>query len=82
MIFQLNQKINKIILNGCGTAYHSCLVAKYWFEELTTIDVEIDIASEFRYRKLKFDPKTIFIFLFLNLVKQQYSRCTEYMQKK
>ena len=32
--------INKIILIGCGTAYHSCLVAKYWFEELTDIDVE------------------------------------------
>ena len=45
------EKINKIILIGCGTAYHSCLVAKYWFEELTTIDVETDIASEFRYRK-------------------------------
>ena len=47
------QKINKIVLIGCGTAYHSCLVAKYWLEELTSIDVEIDIASEFRYRKLK-----------------------------
>ena len=39
-------EINKIILIGCGTAYHSCLVAKYWFEELTTLNVEIDIASE------------------------------------
>ena len=47
------QNINKIVLIGCGTAYHSCLVAKYWLEELTSIDVEIDIASEFRYRKLK-----------------------------
>ena len=46
-------KINKIILIGCGTAYHSCLVAKYWFEELSSVDVEIDIASEFRYRKVK-----------------------------
>ena len=47
------KNINKIILIGCGTAYNSCLTAKYWFEELTSIDVEIDIASEFRYRKLK-----------------------------
>ena len=47
------KKINKIVLIGCGTAYHSCLVAKYWFEELTSIDVDIDIASEFRYRNLK-----------------------------
>ncbi len=55
--------IKKIILIGCGTAYHSCLVAKYWFEELTNIDVEIDIASEFRYRKLKFNDKNLYIFV-------------------
>ncbi len=57
------KQINKIILIGCGTAYHSCLVAKYWLEELTTIDVEIDIASEFRYRKIKFNPKNLYIFV-------------------
>ena len=57
------EKISKIILIGCGTAYHSCLVAKYWFEELTKIDVEIDIASEFRYRKLKFSINTLYIFV-------------------
>ena len=57
------EKINKIVLIGCGTAYHSCLVAKYWFEELTSIDVEIDIASEFRYRKLKFNSENLYIFV-------------------
>ena len=57
------EKINKIVLIGCGTAYHSCLVAKYWFEELTTIDVEIDIASEFRYRKLRFNSDNLYIFV-------------------
>jgi glucosamine--fructose-6-phosphate aminotransferase (isomerizing) len=57
------EKINKIVLIGCGTAYHSCLVAKYWFEELTSIDVEIDIASEFRYRKLKFNSNNLYIFV-------------------
>ncbi len=57
------EKINKIVLVGCGTAYHSCLVAKYWFEELTSIDVEIDIASEFRYRKLKFNSNNLYIFV-------------------
>jgi glutamine---fructose-6-phosphate transaminase (isomerizing) len=55
--------INKIVLIGCGTAYNSCLTAKYWFEELTTIDVEVDIASEFRYRKLKFNSKNLYIFV-------------------
>lgn len=57
------KKINKIILIGCGTAYHSCLVAKYWFEELTQIDIEIDIASEFRYRNVKFDTNNLYIFV-------------------
>ena len=57
------EKIKKVVLIGCGTAYHSCLVAKYWFEELTNLDVEIDIASEFRYRKLKFDNKNLYIFV-------------------
>jgi len=57
------EKINKIILIGCGSAYHSCLVAKYWFEELTSFDVEADIASEFRYRKLKFNPNNLYIFV-------------------
>ena len=57
------KEINKIILIGCGTAYHSCLVAKYWFEQLTKIDIEIDIASEFRYRNLKFNSKNLYIFV-------------------
>ena len=38
----------KIVLIGCGTAYHSCATAKYWFEELTTIPIEVDVASEFQ----------------------------------
>ena len=57
------EKINKIILIGCGSAYHSCLVAKYWFEELTSIDVETDIASEFRYRKLRFNLNNLYVFV-------------------
>ena len=57
------KNINKIVLIGCGTAYHSCLVAKYWFEELTSIDVEIDVASEFRYKKLKFNSNNLYIFV-------------------
>ena len=62
--FPIDPKIlNKIVLIGCGTAYHSCLVAKYWFEELTNIDVEVDIASEFRYRNLKFNKKNLYIFV-------------------
>ena len=56
-------EINSITLIGCGTAYHSCLMAKYWFEELTQLDVSIDIASEFRYRKNRFKKDTLYIFV-------------------
>ena len=57
------QEIEKVILIGCGTAYHSCATAKYWFEELTNIPIEIDIVSEFRYRKIKFNNKNLYIFV-------------------
>ena len=56
-------EIKSIMLIGCGTAYHSCLMAKYWFEELTTLEVNIDIASEFRYRKNRFKNDTLYIFV-------------------
>ena len=56
-------EISSITLIGCGTAYHSCLMAKYWFEELTSLDVNIDIASEFRYRKNRFKKDTLYVFV-------------------
>ena len=56
-------EIKSIMLIGCGTAYHSCLMAKYWFEELTNLDVNIDIASEFRYRKNRFKNDTLYVFV-------------------
>ena len=56
-------KIKSITFIGCGTAYHSCLLAKYWFEELTTFDVSIDIASEFRYRKNRFKKDNLYVFV-------------------
>ena len=56
-------EINSITLIGYGTAYHSCLMAKYWFDELTQLDVNIDIASEFRYRKNRFKENSLYIFV-------------------
>ena len=57
------KKINKIRLIACGTAYHSCLIAKYWIEEFTSIDVDADIASEFRYRNVKLNTNDLYIFV-------------------
>ena len=65
-IYNFPWKINEIAsitLIGCGTAYHSCLMAKYWFEELTSLDVNVDIASEFRYRKNRFKKDALYVFV-------------------
>ncbi len=56
-------EVSSIVLVGCGTAFHSCLMAKYWFEQLTSLDVTTDIASEFRYRKNRFKKDTLYIFV-------------------
>ena len=56
-------EISSIVLIGCGTAYHSCLMAKHWFEQLTDLDIFVDIASEFRYRKNKFKSESLYIFV-------------------
>ena len=58
-----SKDISSIILIGCGTAYHSCLMAKYWFEQLTSLDVSVDIASEFRYRKNRFKKDALYVFV-------------------
>lgn len=51
--------IERIFLVACGTSWHAALVAKYWIERWAGIPVEVDIASEFRYRKLLIDEKVL-----------------------
>jgi len=55
------QKIKKIFITACGTAYHAGLVGKYIFEKLTRIPVEVDVASEFRYRNPIIDESMLTI---------------------
>ena len=43
--------LDRLVLVACGTAFYACNVAKYWFEQIARIPVEIDVASEFRYRE-------------------------------
>ncbi len=43
--------ISRLTLIACGTSYYACLVAKYWLEKIARLPVEVDIASEFRYRE-------------------------------
>ena len=53
--------IKRISLVACGTSWHAALVAKYWIEKWARIPVEVDIASEFRYRRLLLDKSVIVI---------------------
>jgi glucosamine--fructose-6-phosphate aminotransferase (isomerizing) len=55
------QKIDRIFLVACGTSWHAALVAKYWIERWAGIPVEVDIASEFRYRRLLINERTLTI---------------------
>ena len=55
------ENINKIYIVACGTAYHAGVVGKYVIERLARIPVEVDIASEFRYRNPIIDEKTLMI---------------------
>ena len=48
---------------ACGTAYYSCAVAEYWFEQVAKLPVKIDIASEFRYRQPVLMPGTLALFV-------------------
>lgn len=52
------KKMHKLCIIACGTAYHAGIVGRYLLEHFTSIPVEIDIASEFRYRKPKLDKNT------------------------
>ncbi len=57
------RSFTKICIVACGTAYHVGVVAKYAFEELLRIPVEVDVASEFRYRKPIIDERTLMIII-------------------
>ena len=54
-------KINKIIILGCGTSWHSGLVAKYWLESISKISTSVEYASEFRYRAPIIEKGTLII---------------------
>ncbi len=55
------EKINKVYIVACGTAYHAGLVGKFAIEKFAQIPVDVDIASEFRYREPFIDNQTLFI---------------------
>ena len=55
--------VDRLTLVACGTAYYACVVAKYWFERVAGIPVEVDVASEFRYREPPMSPTSWAMFV-------------------
>jgi glucosamine--fructose-6-phosphate aminotransferase (isomerizing) len=57
------RELERVSISACGTAYYAGLVAKYWFERFARLPVEIDVASEFRYREVPLKPGGLAIFV-------------------
>jgi glucosamine--fructose-6-phosphate aminotransferase (isomerizing) len=55
--------LKRISIAACGTAYYAGMVARYWFERFAHLPVEVDIASEFRYREVPLEPGALAIFV-------------------
>jgi len=58
---QIFAKTRRVQIIACGTSYHAALVARHWIEEIAGIPCQVEIASEFRYRKAAVAPNTLFI---------------------
>lgn len=56
-------KVERLTMVACGTAFYACMVAKYWFERIARLPVEVDVASEFRYREPPVAPNTLALFV-------------------
>ncbi|WP_261844882.1 glutamine--fructose-6-phosphate transaminase (isomerizing) [Aliamphritea ceti] len=56
-------EIDRLSIIACGTSYYAAMVAKYWFEQLAALPVDIDVASEFRYRSPLMSNKGLAVFI-------------------
>ncbi|MDW9639331.1 glutamine--fructose-6-phosphate transaminase (isomerizing) [Sinorhizobium meliloti] len=56
-------KVPSLAISACGTAYLAGLIGKYWFERYARLPVEIDVASEFRYREIPLSPQSAVLFI-------------------
>ena len=54
--------VDRVTMVACGTAYLACLTAKYWFEQIARLPVEVDVASEFRYREPPIPARSVALF--------------------
>jgi len=74
-------QIKNIEFIGCGTAFHACMVAKYWFEMYTNININISIASEFKHKKNINKDETIGVFVSQSGETMDTLQCLKYLKK-
>ena len=60
-VWERLKECRHMVLLACGTSYYAACVGRYIFEKLTDVDIEVELASEFRYRKLNFPPNTFIV---------------------
>ncbi|SFQ43328.1 glucosamine--fructose-6-phosphate aminotransferase (isomerizing) [Geopseudomonas sagittaria] len=58
---ELFARVRNVQIVACGTSFHAGMVARYWLEELTGIPCQVEVASEFRYRKVAVQPDSLFV---------------------
>ncbi|YBV97406.1 glutamine--fructose-6-phosphate transaminase (isomerizing) [Phyllobacteriaceae bacterium JZ32] len=56
-------KVGRLAISACGTAFYAASIGKYWFEQIARMPVDIDIASEFRYREMPLSKDTLALFV-------------------
>ena len=61
--FQKLFTVDKLVLVGCGTAYHACMIGEYYFNKFSNLDVSSELASELRYKNISSNKKTLYIFI-------------------
>ena len=76
-----NKKISRITMIACGTSSYACKVARFWFEKLAGVPVHIDIASEYRYRKIIHSDSEIVLFISQSGETRDTIACLEEVKK-
>ena len=77
----LNKKISRITMVACGTSSYACKVARFWFEKLAGVPVHIDIASEYRYRRIIHSDNELVLFISQSGETRDTIACLEEVKK-
>ncbi len=78
---ELFKQVKHVQIVACGTSYHSGMVARYWLESLGGISCNVEIASEFRYRKSFIQPNSLLVSISQSGRNRRYLSSTAFSQR-